>query len=329
MKKFLGFIVVLGVVVATYFALDSYKLKGNESHSETKLYPAEQQSQLTAESGSVATYPTEKPAAVKAEPAKEAPAQVAPVAPKEEKKAEPVAPKQEEAKKVEPKKEVATADHFDKKMKEYGLVDIKTLDKEIGVELKYATTDNFVGKNMYGSLTRAYLVPSFAKRVINAQKILRKRFPKYNLHIYDAARPISVQRTMRRMVEGTPMQDFVADGTRGGRHNYGVAVDLTITNEKGEPLDMGTGFDALENASAVKGTSDTSDPATRTIEVYRAYISKLEAQGVISKKAADNRILLIEVMHEAGLYPYRREWWHFELIESMSTIRSTYRLLDF
>ena len=214
-------------------------------------------------------------------------------------------------------------------MKEYGLIDIRTLDKSILVELKYSTTDNFVGKDMYGSLERAYLERNFANKVIKAQQILRKRYPNYTLLIYDAARPISVQRTMKKIVEGTEFDSFVASGTRGGRHNYGVAVDLTIADKSGKALDMGTGFDAFDKASAVKGTSDNSDPSTRTIAIYRAFVRKLQADGLISKKAADNRILLLEVMYEAGLYPYRNEWWHFELINSMTNIRETYRLLDF
>jgi D-alanyl-D-alanine dipeptidase len=37
----------------------------------------------------------------------------------------------------------------------------------------------------------------------------------------------------------------------------------------------------------------------------------------------------MEVMLEAGLVPYRREWWHFEELMSMSDTRNTYRLLDF
>jgi D-alanyl-D-alanine dipeptidase len=134
---------------------------------------------------------------------------------------------------------------------------------------------------------------------------------------------------MKKIVAGTEFDSFVASGKTGGRHNYGVAVDLTIADKNGKALDMGTGFDSFDKASAVKGTPDNSDPATRTIAVYRAFVRKLQADGLISKKAADNRILLLEVMHEAGLYPYRNEWWHFELINSMANIRETYRLLDF
>ena len=218
---------------------------------------------------------------------------------------------------------------FDPKMRAYGLVDIQELAPGVLVELKYSTTDNFVSKDMYGTLERAYLVPAFAQRVVKAQEILQRRNPNYTLLIYDAARPISVQRAMRRIVEGTEWEDFVADGTKGGRHNFGVAVDLTIATLDGTPLDMGAGFDEFSEKAAVKGTPDNSDPATRSIEVYRKFVRGLQSRGLITKKQADNRILLLEVMCEAGLVPYRREWWHFEYIESITTTRSRYKLLDF
>ena len=218
---------------------------------------------------------------------------------------------------------------FARKMQEYGLVDIQSLDDEILIDLKYSSTDNFVGVDMYGELNEAYLEAEFASKVVRAQEILKQRHPQYTLLIYDAARPISVQRAMRRIVEGTPFEGFVADGTRGGRHNYGVAVDLTIATMDGTPLDMGAGFDDFTDAASVKGTPDNSDPTTRTVEVYRKYINSLCDQGLISRVAAQNRILLIEVMHAAGLYPYRREWWHFEEIISITATREKYQLLDF
>ncbi|MBO5900879.1 MAG: M15 family metallopeptidase [Alistipes sp.] len=220
---------------------------------------------------------------------------------------------------------------FDAKMREYKLVDIQTMEgaEDIIVELKYSTTDNFVGKDMYRDLEKAYLTPDFARKVVRAQQILRKRNPQLTLLIYDAARPISVQRYMRKLVEGTKFQDFVADGTKGGRHNYGVAVDLTIATNQGEPLDMGAGFDDFTDAAAVKGTSDTNDQANRNLQVYRAYVNGLVKRGLISQDAANNRMLLIEVMYEVGLYPYRREWWHYEELAPMSEVRQTRRLLNF
>ena len=224
---------------------------------------------------------------------------------------------------------IAQSSGFDAEMRKYGLVNIKDLDKTIIVDLKYSSEDNFVGKDMYGELEAAYFVREFADRVAHAQRILQSRHPEYTLLIYDAARPISVQRYMHQLVQGTEFEDFVADGTRGGRHNYGVAVDLTIVHKDGTPLEMGADFDEFSDAAAVKGTPDTSDPKTRCVEVYEAYILSLVAQGIISAEATNNRILLIEVMHEAGLVPYRREWWHFEEIMSMSETRNRYQLLDF
>lgn len=221
------------------------------------------------------------------------------------------------------------AQDFDTSMSSYGLVDIQSIDDEILVELKYSSTDNFVGEDMYGNLERAYFEPSFADRVVKAQQLLKRRNPNYTLLIYDAARPISVQRHMRKVVEGTQFEGFVADGTKGGRHNYGVAVDLTIAQIDGSPLDMGAEFDDFSKAASVKGTPDTDDPATRSIEVYRDYVLGLAERGIISLEAANNRLLLIEVMLEAGLYPYRREWWHFEEIISIKETRDKYKLLDF
>ena len=199
---------------------------------------------------------------------------------------------------------------FDAKMREYNLVDVKTMEgaEDIIVELKYSTPYNFVGKDMYRDLDKAYLTPDFARKVIRAQQILRRYNPQLTLLIYDAARPISVQRYMRKLVEGTKFQDFVADGTKGGRHNYGVAVDLTIATNQGVPLDMGAGFDDFTDAAAVKGTSDTNDQANRNIKVYTEYINGLVKRGLISAEAAKNRLLLINIMIEAELYPYRREW---------------------
>lgn len=220
---------------------------------------------------------------------------------------------------------------FDAKMQEYKLVDIQTLEgaEDIIVELKYSTTDNFVGKDMYGDLEKAYFTPDFARKVVRAQQILRERYPQYTLLIYDAARPISVQRYMRKLVEGTPQQSFVADGSKGGRHNYGVAVDLTIATLQGEPLDMGAGFDDFTDKAAVKGTSDTGDNANRNMAVYSAYVNGLAKRGAISVEATKNRLILIEVMLEAGLYPYRREWWHFEELNTISDVRQKRRLLNF
>lgn len=201
--------------------------------------------------------------------------------------------------------------NYDSLMRRSGLVDVQSLEPSIGVDLKYSTSDNFVGRDMYGSLERAYLERGFAERVARAQRLLTKRRQGYRLLIYDAARPMSVQAAMYALVEGTPLSIYVAPAKRGGRHNYGVAVDLTIVDDKGKPLDMGSPFDHFGTEAHVGG-EDTLVKAGRMSAVVRA-----------------NRRLLYSIMSEVGLRPYDKEWWHYQERISMPEVRRRYKRLDF
>ena len=215
------------------------------------------------------------------------------------------------------------ATNYDQLMQEMGLVDITTLDKDILVELRYATTNNFMRQNIYGSLRKAYFLPHFARKVARAQEILRQRHPELRLLIYDAARPRSAQRRMRQAVEDTPYTAYVADASRGGRHNYGVAVDLTIADKDGHALDMGAPFDHFGREAWV------GDGRNTTLQHFKDYIAQMQRQGIITAEAAANRTLLVEVMDAVGLRPYAKEWWHFQERVSMTRTRELYKLLDF
>ena len=216
-----------------------------------------------------------------------------------------------------------SAHDYEALMRKAGLVDVQSLDDEIEVVLKYATEDNFVGQNMYGTLRKAFFRPHFAKKIVEAQRLLRERHSDYSLLIYDAARPLSVQRRMRKAVEGTPLTAYVADGERGGRHNYGVAVDLTIIDGNGQPLDMGAPFDHFGREAWIGTDKNT------TLESYKAYVEWQRKEGIISDEAARNRTLLLEVMNSVGLRPYAKEWWHYQERVSMPRTREIYPLLDF
>lgn len=212
---------------------------------------------------------------------------------------------------------------YDSLIRKMGLVDISTLDKEILVELRYATTNNFMQQNIYGELRKAYFVPHFARKIAQAQQILRQRKPGYRLLIYDAARPQSAQRRMRQAVEGTPYTAYVAEASRGGRHNFGVAVDLTIADKDGRALDMGAPFDHFGREAWI------GDGRNTTLQHFKAYIAQMQKQGIISAEAAANRTLLVEIMDAVGLRPYAKEWWHYQERVSMSRTREIYKLLDF
>ena len=205
----------------------------------------------------------------------------------------------------------ASAQRFDSLMRANGMVDIQQVAPDIRVELKYATKDNFIGANMYGQLHRAYLHPNLAKALARAQQALTKERPGYRFLIYDAARPQSVQRRMYQAVAGTPKKIYVAAPERGGRHNYGVAVDLTIIDASGKPLDMGSPFDHF-GEEAHLGNEETRVRA-----------------GIFNKEVPANRSLMRRLLGAEGLRPYDKEWWHYQEQMPMSEVRKRYQLLSF
>jgi len=213
------------------------------------------------------------------------------------------------------KKDMLTEEHniFEDQFIKYGLVDINTFDPTIIVNLKYASTDNFVGENVYGDLSKAYLEPELAACVGRVQKQLKKLYPGYSLVIFDAARPLSVQKRMYQLVQGTSQAIYVADpdtSHKGGFHNYGMAVDLSILDSEGELLDMGTPFDFFGEEAHV------GDEIT-LLKKYK-----------ISREAYKNRMLLYYLMANEGLVPYEFEWWHYQLYIFESD-KKKFRLLDF
>ena len=110
----------------------------------------------------------------------------------------------------------------------------------------YTQADNFTGEVLYDNLTEAYLHPDAAYALIEAQKALKELHPSYSLIIYDAARPMSVQKKMWNVVKGTSKYKYVSNPNRGGGlHNYGLAVDISIQDSLGQPLPMGTQVDHL------------------------------------------------------------------------------------
>lgn len=192
-----------------------------------------------------------------------------------------------------------------------GLVDVATLVPGLLVELKYATPDNFLGRNVYGSLKACYLQREAAEMLADAARRLGASRPDLRLLAYDCARPLSVQRQMWALVKGTPQQPYVANPTngRGSIHNYGCAIDLTLARTDGTPLDMGTPFDFF-------GTK--AEP--------REEISLLLRKDLTTEQVA-NRLLLREVMVRAGFAPIVNEWWHFDCASPAET-RRRYRIIE-
>lgn len=198
----------------------------------------------------------------------------------------------------EPIKKV-TIPPIEQKMIEQGLVDIQKLDPNIQVELKYSTTDNFVGKDVYGDLSRAYLQPEMAKRLAKANALLRKNHSGYTLLVYDAARPNSVQYALWDALDNLKIpaknkKMYVADPKIGSNHNFGCAVDLTVVDEKGKPLDMGTKYDFFGPLA------------------YPRSEQEMLKKGKLTIQQINNRQILRKAMNQAGFATNTTEWWHFD-----------------
>lgn len=192
-----------------------------------------------------------------------------------------------------------------------GLVDVHEVVPDVVVYLKYATKDNFMGEILYLGLRKAYLLPHMTERLKLVQTRLREVKSGYKLVIYDAARPLSIQREMFDRVRNTPQEQYVDnpyDG--GGFHNYGMAVDLSILDSEGRPLDMGSSYDFFGE------------------EAHTTNDKHLLEAGLISEEAYRNRQFLYAIMREQELYPLPNEWWHYQHYMEDSD-KKRFKLLDF
>jgi D-alanyl-D-alanine dipeptidase len=200
---------------------------------------------------------------------------------------------------------------WDAKMRNMGLTDVCFWEPSIQYYLVYKTRDNFTGAPLYNSkLTKAWLHPRAAGMLIRAQDLLRSERPDLFLLIYDAARPMEVQRKMDEWAKKTNNGYYVADPAKGGGlHNYGMAVDVTLVDKNGEWLPMGTPFDFFGPES----NTDKEDDLLR-----RRRITPSEYK---------NRKLLRRIMEEAGFKSVASEWWHFNAC-SREDAREKYWLIE-
>jgi D-alanyl-D-alanine dipeptidase len=166
------------------------------------------------------------------------------------------------------------------------LVDVRSLDSTIQVEMRYATTNNFTGAVIPGYAgNRAFLRREAAHALARAQR--RAMEAGYTLRVYDAYRPVRATLAMVDWTQRVGREDLLRDGyiASRSRHNLGLAIDLTLVERStGRELAMGTPYDTFSAAAHT---------ANATGEVAR------------------NRGLLKRFMEAEGFINYDKEWWHF------------------
>jgi D-alanyl-D-alanine dipeptidase len=164
------------------------------------------------------------------------------------------------------------------------LVELNRLDPTIRLDIRYATSNNFLGRPVYKG-ARAFLQRPAAEALLRANKALRKKG--YGLLVFDGYRPWSVTKIFW---DATPddKKIFVADPSQGSKHNRGCAVDLTMFELKtGKPVTMPGEYDEMSDRSHINYEGGT-----------------VESRNL--------RNLLRSAMEAEGFAVYEPEWWHYD-----------------
>lgn len=185
-------------------------------------------------------------------------------------------------------REEARPDDRDGELRRAGMVEPTLLDSTIRLDMRYATTDNFTGVQVYPS-ARCYLRADIARRVVAAHRSLRRKG--LGLKLFDCYRPFSVQEAFWKIM---PDERYVLEPRRengmmvkSSRHNRGAAVDASLVDRKGRELAMPTAFD------------DFTEKAHR------------DSQAA-SPEARRNSAVLERAMAAQGFVGLPTEWWHFD-----------------
>src|SRR3989440_12835136 len=164
------------------------------------------------------------------------------------------------------------------------LVELRKLDPTIKLDIRYATSNNFTGRPVYTE-ARAFLQRPAAEALVRVSRVLREKG--YGLAVFDGYRPWSVTKLFWDLTPADKKQ-FVADPSKGSRHNRGCAVDLTL-------YDLKTGRE-------VTMPSEYDEFSDRAFPTYQG--GSAEARGL--------RDLLRQAMEAQGFTVYKAEWWHFD-----------------
>lgn len=179
----------------------------------------------------------------------------------------------------------------------------------IAVDLRYQGANNFVGRTIYGQWNCAWLHREAATALAAAADWLLQRETPLQLQILDALRPHRAQQLLWDQLQGTNLQMYLANPQRGSIHSFGMAVDVTLLDQSGLALDMGTEFDAMSPLS------------------HPEYELRHLEQGLLSPAQLANRQILYAAMRQGGFKGITTEWWHFDCGDA-ARIRQSYQRID-
>jgi D-alanyl-D-alanine dipeptidase len=202
-------------------------------------------------------------------------------------------------------------DSLEQSLIDAGLVNVQDSIPEIFIDLRYSDTNNFMHKDVYGHLNRAYVQPDLIPDLRKSLLFLKEKNASLSLLIFDAVRPRSVQQIMWDVLD-MPIHEktkFVSNPKNGSVHNYGAALDITLCNSDGSPLDMGADYDDIR------------------LIAYPKYEQSHLDSGMLSTEQIENRKLLRETMKAGGFHGIQTEWWHFNRY-SRDICREKYQIVE-
>jgi len=203
----------------------------------------------------------------------------------------------------------SAASELERRLIQAGLVRVTDIDPSLLVKLKYAATSNLMGADVYSGLEHCYLQREAAEMLREAHRLLKAEHPGLRLLVVDGCRPRSVQRRLWGLVEGTPRQRYVANPARGSMHALGAAVDLTLADERGNRLDLGTAMDHF---------GPLAQPRLE---------ERFLREGKLTREQVRARRWLRRAMTRAGFRPLPIEWWHFDAFPR-KVARRRYRVIE-
>jgi D-alanyl-D-alanine dipeptidase len=163
------------------------------------------------------------------------------------------------------------------------LVEVTTLIPDAVVDLRYATADNFMKKQVYPSDARCLLLERSAKQLKAAADVFREKG--FRLRLYDCYRPHHVQFELWKVM---PVPGYVAEPKKGSNHNRGGAVDLGLVALDGSDVEFPSSYDFFGK------------------EAHHSFTNG-------SKASLAHRELLRTTMEAAGFKKNPMEWWHYDL----------------
>jgi D-alanyl-D-alanine dipeptidase len=169
----------------------------------------------------------------------------------------------------------------------HDLVDVRTVNSRIRVQMAYAGSSNPLGRPIYPS-GRCLVVHEVAERLSRVQQQLEKYG--YGLKILDAYRPYSLEAVLWQAYRELPQPaayGLCRSAEDSAGHNRGTAVDVTLVCLSGFTPAMPTPF---ASRSPAAGGACRHLPA----HVYH------------------NRGILDKAMRQQGFIPSPTEWWHYD-----------------